>query len=139
MVCAMPNGVRWVVRTWPLPPQSGQTSGVVPGAQPVPLQSVHGIPCLAAAAEAENVAETGEDIAEISETAAKSAETAAEACVGVKGCMTVLIVLLPLFLVGEDFIGLVGLLEAFFAGLVAGMQVRVVFLGDLAVCFFYFF
>ena len=97
------------------------------------------VPCLAAAAEAENVAETGEDIAEVSKTAAKSAETAAEARIGVKGCMTVLIVLLPLFLVGEDFIGLVGLFEAFFAGFVAGMQVRVVFLGDLAVCFFYFF
>ena len=35
MVCAMPNGVLCVVRTWPLPLQSGQTSGVVPGAQPV--------------------------------------------------------------------------------------------------------
>ena len=42
MVCAMPKGVRWVVRTCPLPPQSGQTSGVVPGAQPVPLQSLQG-------------------------------------------------------------------------------------------------
>ena len=39
--CAMPKGVRWVVRTVPLPLQSGQTSGVVPGAQPVPLQSAH--------------------------------------------------------------------------------------------------
>ena len=53
--------------------------------------------------------------------------------------MAVLIILLPLFLVGENFIGLVGLFEAFFAGLVAGMQVRMVFLGDLAVCFFDFF
>ena len=61
------------------------------------------VPCLAAAAEAENVAETGEDIAEVSETAAKTAETAAETCVGVKGRMTVLVVLLPLFLIGEDF------------------------------------
>ena len=42
MVCAMPNGVLCVVRTWPLPLQSGQTSGVVPGAQPVPLQSPQG-------------------------------------------------------------------------------------------------
>ena len=38
--CAMPKGVRWVVRTVPLPLQSGQTSGVVPGAQPLPLQSL---------------------------------------------------------------------------------------------------
>ena len=36
---AMPKGVRWVVRTVPLPRQSGQVSAVVPGAQPVPLQS----------------------------------------------------------------------------------------------------
>ena len=39
--CAMPNGVRCVVRTLPVPLQSGQTSGVVPGAQPLPLQSGH--------------------------------------------------------------------------------------------------
>ena len=37
----MPKGVRCVVRTVPVPLQSGQTSGVVPGAQPVPLQSAH--------------------------------------------------------------------------------------------------
>ena len=40
--CAMPKGVRCVVRTVPLPLQSGQTSGVVPGAQPLPLQTSHG-------------------------------------------------------------------------------------------------
>ena len=37
--CTMPNGVRCVVRTEPVPLQSGQTSGVVPGWQPEPLQS----------------------------------------------------------------------------------------------------
>ena len=41
LVCTTPNGVRCVVRTLPVPLQSGQTSGVVPGAQPVPLQSGH--------------------------------------------------------------------------------------------------
>ena len=97
------------------------------------------IPGLAAAAETEDIAEAGEDVAEVAEAAAKAAEAAAETSVGVKGRMAILIILLPLFLVGENFIGLVGLLEAFLAGLVAGMQVRVVFLGDLAVCFFYFF
>ena len=37
----MPKGVRCVVRTLPVPRQSGQISGVVPGAQPVPWQSGH--------------------------------------------------------------------------------------------------
>lgn len=39
MDCTAPNGVRCVVLTVPLPLQSGHISGVVPGAQPVPLQS----------------------------------------------------------------------------------------------------
>ena len=62
------------------------------------------VPGLAAAAEAEDITETGEDIAEVPEAAAKAAEAAAEARVRVKGRMTVLIVLFPLFLVGENFI-----------------------------------
>ena len=36
----MPKGVRWVVLTWPLPLQSGQTSAVVPAAQPEPAPEV---------------------------------------------------------------------------------------------------
>ena len=36
LLCTMPKGVRFVVRTVPLPLQSGQVSAVVPGAQPVP-------------------------------------------------------------------------------------------------------
>ena len=41
LLCTMPKGVRFVVRTLPVPWQSGQVSAVVPGAQPVPLQSGH--------------------------------------------------------------------------------------------------
>ena len=37
----MPKGVRFVVRTVPLPWQSGQVSAVVPAAQPLPWQSGH--------------------------------------------------------------------------------------------------
>ena len=35
---------RWM-RTWPVPWQSGQTSAVVPGSQPVPLQVVAVLQC----------------------------------------------------------------------------------------------
>ena len=51
--------------------------------------------------------------------------------------MTELIVLLALLWVGENFICLIALLEALLTGLVAGVQIRVVLLGELSVCFFY--
>ena len=169
---AMPKGVRWVVRTVPLPRQSGQVSAVVPGAQPVPLQSgqvsmrgavtsfsqpkaassklmfqrgAHivapargvGVAGLGAAAEdaREDVAEAAaaEDIVE----AAEAPEAArAVTGVGVEGRVAELVVLLALVGIGEDLIGLVGLLEALLTGLVAGVLIGVVLLGDLAVCFF---
>ena len=34
-----PKGVRWLMRTWPVPPQLGQVLGEVPAAAPVPWQS----------------------------------------------------------------------------------------------------
>ena len=39
--CMTPKGVRWARMTVPVPRQSGQISGVVPGAQPLPLQAEH--------------------------------------------------------------------------------------------------
>ena len=51
--------------------------------------------------------------------------------------MTELIVLLALLWVGENFICLIALLEALLTGLVAGVKIRVVLLGELPVCFFY--
>jgi hypothetical protein len=35
-----PNGVRWLILTWPVPPHAGQTFGEVPFAAPEPLQSL---------------------------------------------------------------------------------------------------
>ena len=37
-LCMTPKGVRWAWVTVPVPWQSGHTSGVVPWAQPLPLQ-----------------------------------------------------------------------------------------------------
>ena len=53
--------------------------------------------------------------------------------------MAVLVVLGPLVIVGQDLIGLVDLLEALLAALVSGVQVRMIFLGQLPVRLFYFF
>ena len=63
---------------------------------------------------------------------------AAEAGVRVKGRMAELVILFALFFVREHLVGFIGLFEALFRGLVARMQIRMVLLGDLAVCFFYF-
>ena len=50
--------------------------------------------------------------------------------------MAELVVLCPLIGVGQHLVCLVYLLEASLAFLVAGMQVGVIFLGKLSVCFF---
>ena len=89
-----------------------------------------------AAAEAEAAEQVAEDVAEVSESA-EAIEAATEAGVGIEGRMAVLVILGPLVLIGEDLIGLVDLLEALLGGLVAGMEVRMVLLGKLSVCFFY--
>ena len=84
--------------------------------------------------------QVAEDIAKAAEAAKipKAAKTAAvKAGVGIEGCMAILVILLPLFLIGEHLIGLIGLLEPLLTGLVAGVQIRVVLLGELPVCFFY--
>ena len=90
-----------------------------------------------AAAEAEDIAEEVAQIPEIPEAAAEAAESAAaEARVGVEGRVTELVIFLALLLVGEHLVGLVGLLEALLAFLVAGVQVGMVLPGDFAVGFF---
>ena len=85
------------------------------------------------AAEAAEAAENvPKNIAEIAK-AVKAAEAArAVSRVGIEGRMAKLVILLALFLVGEHLVGLVCLLEALLARLVAGVQVGVVGLGDLA-------
>ena len=141
---AMPKGVRCVVRTVPEPLQSGQTSGVVPGAQPVPLQSAHFStrPTVTsflqpAEAPAEAAAEEArEDVPEVAEVAEALEARAAEAGARVEGGVAVLVVLRALVVVGEDLVGLVDLLEALLAGLVARMQIGMVLLGELSICFF---
>ena len=40
-VCTMPNGVRWLMRTWPVPPHCEHVDGLVPFAAPEPPQSGH--------------------------------------------------------------------------------------------------
>ena len=92
----------------------------------------------ATAAKAEAAAEdVAEDISEAAEALkAAEASAAAEALAGVKGRMAELVVLCPLIGVGEHLVCLVYLLEASLAFLVAGMQVGVIFLGKLSVCFF---
>ena len=109
------------------------------GAQVVALARRVRVGARRAAEAAEDVAE---DVAEAPE-AAKASEAvkpaeAARARVGIEGGEAELVVLLALFLVREDLVGLVGLLEALLAGLVAGVQIGVVFLGQLSVCFFDF-
>ena len=51
--------------------------------------------------------------------------------------MTELIVFLALLGIGQHFVCLVALLEALLTCFVAGVQIRVVLLGKLPVCFFY--
>ena len=97
--------------------------------------------CTSAEAEAaEHVAEYIAQITEAAKTAearAATAATAAETGVRVKGRMTELIVFLALLGIGQHFVCLVALLEALLTGFVAGVQIRVVLLGELPVCFFY--
>ena len=94
--------------------------------------------CALSAAEAAKAAEyIAENVAKAAKTIEAAEAAAVEAGVGVKGCMAELVILLALFIVGENLVGLVGLLEALLAGLVAGVQVRVVCLGYLSVCLFY--
>ena len=66
--------------------------------------------------------------------AAEIAEAArAEALARVEGRVAVLVVLRLLVGVAQDLIGLADLLEPLLAGLVAGVQVRMILLGQLAV------
>ena len=96
--------------------------------------------CVGVSATAAKAAEATEDIAEdIAKTteALEAAETAtAKALIGVKCGMAELVVLCTLIGIAQHLICLVYLLKASLALLVAGMQVRVIFLGKLSVCFF---
>ena len=95
------------------------------------LALLRGVALPRAAAEAEAAAEdVAEDVPEVAEAAEAAA---AEAGVGIKGRKAVLVVARLLVRVGQHLIGLADLLEALLAGLVARMQVGVVFLGELAV------
>ena len=93
---------------------------------------------LAAAAEApEAAAEEGtENVPHVE--AAKAAAGSSCPEVGIHAGEAELVVLGPLVLVGEDLIGLVDLLEAGLGLLIPGVQVRVVLLGQLPVCFLQF-
>ena len=96
-----------------------------------------GIGALAAPAEAEYVAEAAEYVAQIAEAVKAEAAAPAEPGVRVECRVAELIVFLTLILVGKHLIGLVDLLEALLAGLVARMQVGMILLCKLSVCLFY--
>ena len=93
----------------------------------------------AAEAAAEDVAEdVPEAAAENVPKAAEAAETGAAGAAGgrVKRRMAELVILRALVGIGQHLVGLVDLLEALLAFLIARMQVRVVGLGQFAVGFF---
>ena len=93
----------------------------------------------AAEAAAENIAEDiPEAAAENVAKAAEAAETGAAGAAGgrVERRMAELVILRALVGIGQHLVGLVDLLEALLAFLIARMQVRVVGLGQLAVGFF---
>lgn len=162
-----------MVRTLPVPLQSGQTSGVVPGAagalavralldtadidlllaaerrlfkgdvqahaQVFTAARAAALGLAAAEAAAENVAEAAaenvtEDIAEAAEAAKPGAAGAAGG--RVKRRMAELVILRALVGIGQHLVGLIDLLKALLAFLVARMQIRVVGFGQLAVGFF---
>ena len=88
----------------------------------------------AAKAAAEDAAENIAEIAEVPESAAKAAAVAAaRSRGGVKGRVAELVVLGLLVGVRQDGVGLVDLLEVLFRLGVAGVQVGMVFLGQLTV------
>ena len=82
---------------------------------------------------AENIAE---DIREISALKIKSSEASRSAGTRLKGGMSELVILRSLLFVREHSISLRGFLKLSLGILVAGIHIRMVFLRQLAVCFF---
>ena len=103
------------------------------GAQIVAAARRVGIAARGAEAAAEKARE---DVAQVAEIAEALKSAAAEAGGGIKGGVAELVVLRALVVVREDLVGLVDLLEPLLTGLVAGVQVRVILLCELSVCFF---
>ena len=97
-----------------------------------------GILLPSAAEAAEQVAEQVAQIECVAETAeaAERVAAAAGAEVRVHARVAVLVVARLFFAVGKHLIRLVRFLELFLGGFVAGVEVRVILLCDLAVCFF---
>ena len=85
---------------------------------------------------AEAPEEAIEDVGEVEAPLEGAAAPGAAAEVGVYPRVAELVVPGPLLLVGEDLVGLVDLLELLLGLLVPGVQVRVVLLRQLPVCFF---
>ncbi len=97
-----------------------------------------GTALLAAAKSAETAAEdAGEDVADVAEVGGvEAAAEAAGPCVGVEGGVAETVILGLLVRVTQDLIGLVDLFELCLGFGAVRVQVRVILLGQLAVCFF---
>ena len=89
----------------------------------------------AAEASSEDVAELSEDVVHAHAAAFVEAASAATAEALRTHRVAVTVVFLTLLLIAEDIVGLGSLLELLLGGLVAGVLVRVVFDGQLAVSF----